>query len=227
MEDINLELRGIVLKYSLELEHSVNRIFITFLSIENATSTRNFGNRAGISFQHKIDLLYDLGILSKTDLQAFELLMTFRNRFLHNIVYNSFGRVLEDLDNGIVNKLKKYSVEGNFACEDDYLTSFKHLYIEILDILNVIISNRKEENERKMKLVRDHVQSLYDFKLLVFQYVLDTKTNLLKLKDNGLSLQEFESILDNELNILSEKGKLTDSSIPIFDDEALLKSLLK
>lgn len=227
MEDINLELRGIVLKYSLELEHVINKIFVTFLAIENPSSTKNFGNRAGMSFQQKVELLYDLNILQKTELQTIELLMNFRNRFLHNINYNSFEKIFQDLDNGIINRFKKYSVADMFDCEEDYVIAFKHLYIEILDILNAIIRKRQNENDRKMKLVGDHVKSFYDLKLLVFQHVLDTKTNLLKLNDDGMTIEDFKKILIEKLDFLSEKGKLEDSKIPVFDDEGVLKSIMK
>ncbi|KQK24892.1 hypothetical protein AR438_13235 [Chryseobacterium aquaticum] len=201
MENINLELRGIVLKYSLELEHAVNKIFISFLSIENAMSTRHFGNRAGMSFQQKIDLLYDLNILEKNELPPIELLMNFRNRFLHNINYNSFEKILQDLDNSLVNRFKKYCVKDMFDCEEDYLITFKQLYIEILDILNAVIKKRKEENDRKMNLILEHVKDLYDLKLLVFQYILNTKANLANQVDKNLMTEKFKENLLTDLDI--------------------------
>lgn len=227
MEEINLELRGTVLKYSLELEHAVNRIFITFLAIENPLLTKHFGNRAGMGFQQKVELLYDLNIIGKTELQTIELLMNFRNRFLHNISYNSFEKVLQDLDNGIVNRFKKYSVPDMFDCEEDYVITFKNLYIEILDILNAIVTKRREENDRKMELVRDHVKSLFDLKLLVFKFILDTKTDILKMSEDSMKIEVFQKILMKNLDNLSETGELENSEIPVFDDDGILKSLLK
>ncbi|MBP1222340.1 hypothetical protein [Flavobacterium sp. 1355] len=104
----NLEVRTKVLSYALHIEDSVNNLLLANLSITDKIRTKNFGNKSGISFKNKIDLLYDIDILTHEEHNNLELLMNFRNKFMHDINCNSFTYALEFSDNGIVNRFKKF-----------------------------------------------------------------------------------------------------------------------
>ena len=111
--EVNLQLRSEILEYSLTLEEAINNLLLFNLGIfDGGQATRLFGNKASISFKNKIDLLYDINVLTKEENSDLELLMIFRNKFLHDIKCNSFSNVLEILDNGIKNKFKNYLKEG-------------------------------------------------------------------------------------------------------------------
>jgi len=80
MEDLNLELRGEILQYSLILEKYINNLLLINLGIvdeDEGKKTRLFGNRPSISFKNKIDLLYDIDVLNKEENSELELLEAF------------------------------------------------------------------------------------------------------------------------------------------------------
>lgn len=145
--NLNLELRSQILEYSLNIEKEINNLLLLFLKIyTDEKNTRLFGYRPGITFKNKIDLLFDLQILSKEENYHFELLMIFRNKFLHDIDCNSFNLVFEQLDNGIVNKFKKFLDEGSdIKNEESCLTAFRKLYLKNIRVLLRKIEDKKKQ----------------------------------------------------------------------------------
>ena len=110
-KNVNLELRSKILFCALNIENVINNLLVKHLLIIDKTKTKNFANRPGISFQSKIDLLFDIEVISKEELLTIELLMIFRNKFLHDIKYNSYTLVLNDLDKEeeIFNYIQKHT----------------------------------------------------------------------------------------------------------------------
>jgi hypothetical protein len=156
MEDnLNLEIRSKVLSYSLNVEYFVNELLLNHLAIFDKEKTKLFGNKAGISFKNKIDLLYDIEILTKEDHQNFELLMNFRNKFLHDIDCCSFSDVLKKIDNGIKNRFIKFiELENNSENEDVYDEACLNLYHNIVSILlKKIKEKRRSISEREDFLI--------------------------------------------------------------------------
>ena len=84
--DINLQLRSEILDIALNLENAVNELILALLLIENP-NRKAISNKSGnLSFKNKIDLLFDLDILSSGEHNILLLLMEFRNQFLHNTI---------------------------------------------------------------------------------------------------------------------------------------------
>ena len=131
-KNVNLELRSKILFCALNIENVINNLLVKHLLIIDKTKTKNFANRPGISFQSKIDLLFDIEVISKEELLTIELLMIFRNKFLHDIKYNSYTLVLNDLDNGIRNRFFKFLRDEKFKSENEYDTAFSNLYNKIV-----------------------------------------------------------------------------------------------
>jgi len=73
-ENINLEIRSEILEYSLTIENTVNTLLQSYLGILEKEATKNFGHKAGISFKNKIDLLYDIDVLSKKRARKFRVI---------------------------------------------------------------------------------------------------------------------------------------------------------
>jgi hypothetical protein len=122
-----------VLNFALVIEDSVNNLLLYKLGIEDKKSTKNFGNKAGITFQSKIDLLYDIGIFEKNEHQNFELQMMFRNKFLHDISFTSFLMAIEKFDNSIVNRLKRFGNEKlDSNTEFYYRNAYNNLFLSNL-----------------------------------------------------------------------------------------------
>ena len=137
MEDnINLELRSKILYCALNIENAINNLLSKHLLIIDKTKTKNFANKPGISFQSKIDLLFDIEVFSKSELITIELLMIFRNKFLHDIKYSSFSLVLNDLDNGIKNRFFKFLTDEKVKSEKEFDIAFSNLYSTIVEIVN-------------------------------------------------------------------------------------------
>lgn len=87
-KEINIEVRSEVLEYSLIIECATNSLLLSYLGITDKSDTKLFGNKAGISFKSKIDLLYDISVLSKVEHSNLELQIIFRNKFMHMLKCN-------------------------------------------------------------------------------------------------------------------------------------------
>ena len=152
--EVNLDLRSRILEYSLLIEKSVNDLLLIYLGIYFKKKTRLFDNRPGISFKNKIDLLFDLEILSKEENYDFELLMIFRNKFLHDIECNSFKIIFEKFDNSIKKKFQNYLdkgelIEDELACEN----ALGNLYVKNLKVLDAKLELKKLEIHKTLELV--------------------------------------------------------------------------
>ncbi len=196
--EINLNLRSDILECSLHMEKEINNLLLLLLGIHSDNKeTRLFGNRAGtISFKNKIDLLYDLQILSKEENFDFELLMTFRNKFLHDIDCNSFSSVFEQLGNGIKNKFKNFIEEGeSINDEKACLSAFKRLFLKNLKVLSKKIESKKTLIKSKAELF--HVfndQIIYQIDLF-FDLISEIYLTLESTDLNNKKTQESATII--------------------------------
>lgn len=147
---INLKIRTDILHFSLQIEDSVNSLLQIYLLILDKERTKNFGNKAGISFKSKIDLLYDIEVLTKQEHSDLELLMNFRNKFLHDLDSNSFTRILETIDNGIKNRFKKF-LDSDVKIENEqaYINACSNLYYQNIKILQNKFRERRISLENK------------------------------------------------------------------------------
>lgn len=148
--DINLVLRSKIVHCSLNVENAINELLLKYLLITDKSRTKNFGNRAGISFKNKIDLLFDIDVFDKDELYIVELLMVFRNKFLHDIKYSSFTVLLNDLDVSIRNKFSKSFLNENEENEEGYEKAFMNLYEKVVEIIN---NKTKEINSYSNKKI--------------------------------------------------------------------------
>lgn len=192
--DVNLDLRSRILEYSLLIEKSVNDLLLIFLGISFKKKTRLFGNRQGISFKNKIDLLFDLEILSKEENYDFELFMIFRNKFLHDIECNSFKIIFDKFDNSIKKKFQNYLdkselIEDELACEN----ALSNLFVKNLKVLQAKFEMKKLEISKALELVHfyhDQFNSNIDL-------FFDFNNDLISLIDKNFD-EESDSILINK-----------------------------
>lgn len=147
-DEINLKLRSKILEYSLNLEELVNLLLAAYLGITDKSTTRLFGNKAGISFKNKIDLLFDINVLSKEENGTLELLMVIRNKFIHDISCNSFIALFNQLDNGIKNKFKKY------LNTNDQIDNEESCYLAFINLHGVALKIFKEKIQKKQNDIR-------------------------------------------------------------------------
>lgn len=150
-KQLNIELRSRILEYSLFIEKVINDLVLLNLGIyDEKVKTRLFGNKGKISFQNKIDLLYDIEVLSKEENSEFELLMIVRNKFMHDIECDSFQTLLNQLDKGIVNRFKKFLDDGQLISDEEACrkASYRLFQKNIETIKNKIELNKIAKNKK-------------------------------------------------------------------------------
>jgi len=152
--DLNLEKRTEVLEYALHIEESIKILLLLCLGIRDNTKTKLFGNKAGISFQSKIDLLYDIDILELEEHQGLELQMNFRNKFLHDIKFNTYISVLSTFDNGIKNRFKKYLLDGgDISDEISCREAYQNLFLSNMKVILAKVELKKNAADDNMDLL--------------------------------------------------------------------------
>lgn len=194
-KNVNLELRSKILFCALNIENLINNLLVKHLLIIDKTKTKNFANRPGISFQSKIDLLFDIEVISKEELLTIELLMIFRNKFLHDIKYNSYTLVLNDLDNGIRNRFFKFLRDEKFKSENEYDTAFSNLYNKIVAFIN------------------EKVEEIDKFQNTKIEFLLFQNNLLATVISESLDLMTFLSNFNNKIENIVMKKELTNKIV--------------
>ena len=118
--DLNMEIRADILEYSLYIETLINNLLLLNLGIfDGKESTKLFSNKGKLTFQNKIDLLFDIEVLSKDQNLEFVLFMNIRNKFLHDLECNSFQVFLSKLDSGLVTRFKTFLENEELICNEN------------------------------------------------------------------------------------------------------------
>lgn len=195
---LNIEVRSRILEYSLVIENSINDLLLLNLGIYNEKDkTRLFSNKGKLTFQNKIDLLFDIEVLSKEENSEFELLMNIRNKFLHDMYCSSFQILLRQLDNGIVNRFKVFiekgkSIDDEEACEQACYKLFQKNIKTIKEII------RKNTASRKIK------------------------SNLVQVQNEQIIYYiDFIQELLNKVSIATENAELENPKVAILGEEIL------
>jgi hypothetical protein len=162
MSDIlNLAQRTKVMECALTLEKGITEILFLCFNLENSTNLNAFGNKSSnISFQNKIDILKDIGVLNTTEdddsYTPFEAIMQFRNKFLHIHECNSFMEAYNFIGHSY--KLKKYLSDKKATpteklLEDTFDTVFQNCNVIIKKKINMIDENDFIRKEKMNTLV--------------------------------------------------------------------------
>lgn len=203
MENTNLKIRTTVLEYSLQIESWINSLLLGHLDIFEKDKTKNFGNKAGISFKSKLDLLFDIGVLNLEEHKEIELLMNFRNKFLHDLDSNSFTKILNDFDSGIKNRFLKFlklDVDPKKAIEKDYENACHNLFMSNLKIISQKYKARKENIINRT----NYMTSLYDSSLFLSSISSDFAGEIMQItektnSENPILMSAFEPIIESFL----------------------------
>ncbi|NBA86071.1 hypothetical protein GVN16_09880 [Emticicia sp. CRIBPO] len=222
---MNIELRSEILACSLIIEETINRLLLIELGIfDKPSPTRLFGDKGKINFQNKIDLLFDLEVLEKDENANLELLMNFRNKFMHIIKYDSFTSVINSLDNGIVNRFRKFAVDNHFSTENDYLNAFRNLYETNVETI-------KSKSEHKLKKVTEKHKSAslqIDVIVRLFEFVTQMFVELIEAADESDNL-ELKMHVRKYWNDFTQNGFRADmeSLKSIYENDELWKKFLR
>ena len=154
MSNENIELRSKILSQALYTENGVNGLLVGHLGIFDREKTKNFGNKAGISFKSKIDLLLDLDILTKEEHFNLDLQMIFRNKFLHDLDFNSFEYAVKNVDKSVIKKLEKFIEDPEEKdIEEKYGTAYFHLYGFNAKMLHKKFEKRRKDITARKELI--------------------------------------------------------------------------
>jgi uncharacterized protein YutE (UPF0331/DUF86 family) len=212
--DLNLNLRSEILEYSLILENAINDLLLLNLGIyDGGEKTRLFGNKAGVSFKNKIDLLNDINVLNKVENSELELLMNFRNKFLHDINCSTFLSVIELLDNGIKNRFKVFLKEGeSLSDESACRTACSNLFLKNISTIKNKVKQNRIKLEDRIKLFQLQNNQIAKFIDIIYDLVNDLclileKSELEDEKVRKLSEQINEK-LENVLQQLNSNNKI-------------------
>nr|WP_315154231.1 hypothetical protein [uncultured Flavobacterium sp.] len=201
----NIELRTKVLEYALDIENSVNTFLVVHFEINDHIKSKNFGSKAGISFKNKIDLLYDLEVLTKEEHNDLEIFMVFRNKFLHDLECSTFEIALKTIDSGIRNKLLNFLDEQtNDLSEKKLEKAYFNLFLKCFKMLVSKYEKRIEKIENIRFLVNGFITNYEE----LLSFSLKTSANILKtLAESELENPKILALS----NIISEKClKLSD-----------------
>lgn len=232
--DVNLNIRSEILEYSLHIEKYINDLILLNLGIYNDIKpTRLFGNKSSITFKNKIDLLYDIDIISKEENSDLELLMNFRNKFLHVIECDSYTSVLKLFDNGLKNRFKLFLNEGqNINNEESCRNACRNLFIKNLRTIRKKVTDKVEKVQEKYEIVQLLNQEISNYQELFYTITTDI---LLVIENSELEnekIRELGKIIANKCinynNLLTTDEKfveLKNKRIDFFQDEEKVKNL--
>lgn len=200
--DINLALRSKVIHCSLNIENAINELLLKYLLITDKSKTKNFASKKpGINFKNKIDLLFDIDVFDKNELYIVELLMVFRNKFLHDIKYSSFTILLNDLDSSIKNKFLELFLNGEMMNEEGYDKAFINLYEKIVEIINKKTKEVDTYSDKKIEFLS--FQNIFLATLITESLDLcnDLETIISKIDNDTVKIQVKQRIAKFETKI--------------------------
>jgi len=221
---MNLELRTRVLEYSLEIEGHINTLLLSHLQILDKTKTKNFGDKAGISFKSKIDLLFDIEVLNKNEHNNLVLQMNFRNKFLHDIESNSFTYVLSRIDSSIRNRLIKFSNTEYPGSENDYKKAFETLHHTNLKMISNKYTLRRESIKNKGEIIG----TLLDTNIQMSNLTADFASEIILIIEKSLSQYPktdslYEPLMASCVKFSNDHSNLKDTSLEIKQKIGYLK----
>lgn len=194
---LNLPLRTEVLEFALRVEQNINSILLLYLSIDSEERKAITYKSGNLSFKNKIDLLFDLEILSKEEYKLFLVIMEFRNQFLHNADCISFSKAVSLLGIDKQKALLKFdNEEGVREMELRYRRSYGNMYKRSLEITLEKIQERKKHLLTKTETLKvamentvfliDSFFNIFDQLFKKYEPELTDSKEVIKLKSEFL-----------------------------------------
>jgi uncharacterized protein YutE (UPF0331/DUF86 family) len=220
----SIEKRIQLLKYSLILEKKASLELSNLLFIKEISKTKSLGNKSeSISFNQKINILIDSGVVNTDYKKKFQHFMSIRNQFMHNIDSDTYEKVINQID-GLFNFLKKNyqdNLEIKLELENSLELSVKHLF---KDCINHLI----ERKGLKSTISKDHtLKEYYEKRYNCLEKSIDS--NIYKFQENikmnenideGLKFLLQSHIGSFKTNIYEDEKQFTIQEMKIRDHKA-------
>ncbi|WNH13040.1 hypothetical protein [Thalassobellus suaedae] len=150
--NIGLNERKDILTYALLLENFSSIFLSNLLGLKDYRNSISFGNTSGsLSFNQKINLLIDIGALSKTEKSKFQTFMEIRNQFMHNISADSYESCYAFLPGKDKFILKLYPQDPGLTKEEQLKKATVELAESQLKITIGIFDKVKEKVEKEVR----------------------------------------------------------------------------
>jgi len=157
-DQLNIELRKEVLRRVLVIEEGVRMLLLFFLNTRKENRKAISKKSSVLSFNDKVNILYDLDVITGQEYQKLLLLAQFRNKFLHDIDCKSFSETIymfkEFNNQGAMgkkllsfhsdkNKRRKEGTENDY--KEAYFCLAENLYDMITEKMDNYIDEKKED----------------------------------------------------------------------------------
>lgn len=145
-----------VLNYSLQLEFEASLFLSIMLSIDLNDSKSLSNKSSSMSMKSKINLLSDMSMISKEDAKKFELFVSIRNQFMHNLSASDYENCLSFIEGGKNRLMKLYPQENS-----DYLLDkgVRDLVTDLHRIIKNVVNSIKDSF--KVKAERDYYKEQF------------------------------------------------------------------
>lgn len=149
--DLGLPIRKEILFTSLAVEGLTSAFLSTLLEIKDYKNSRTLGNKSGsLSFNQKVDLLIDIGALSKEDKNKFQVFMEIRNQFIHNLSATTYEKCFGATGGTDKCILKIYPQSKNISREEQLEEATKELGNEVIKLIFDLTKRIEEKNHKKL-----------------------------------------------------------------------------
>lgn len=223
---LNMELRNLILEHSIRLEQTSTGIIKALLRILK-DKTKTLSNKSSsLSFKNKIDLLYDLDELTKTEYTNLIKFMEIRNQFIHNHEFNSFTELSTDFPD-LTTYLKKSFPNDEKEEEHNLQKSYNELYTNCQGKLLVL------EMEYVKGIKQDYEQYIaYEIDKRLDELLIKAKSNYeranLKLPIIPMFFESAEENINSFILAFKiEKSKMASEILENIDQEGNIDAAFK
>lgn len=205
-EDLGLDNRKIVLKYSLYIEDHVSTFLEMLLKIE--PGSKSFGNSSyALSFNAKLLLMFDMDIIDKEERIKLETFMAIRNQFMHNSNCTTFEICIKYLGKEkYLKEIHNFSEEK--ALEDNYRDAVVALGEMSVNIALKVMEETIRDTKRAAAIITD--KNILDAYNYTFRKVLE-KADL--DKSNSITISELTRIYTEKAEELMKESDKKEYSL--------------
>ncbi len=136
--------RTMVLEASVQIESNISDILGYLLGIDVEASRSLSCKSTALSFNAKLNLLLDMNILNKPEIEKFVIFSQIRNQFAHNVRVVSFDTCINEIE-GLLNRFRKLYDILELDTEFDAQSYFIRILQDIVLISSKIIKEIKNK----------------------------------------------------------------------------------
>lgn len=189
-----------VLHFALKIEDSISILLCKILGVKHRDKSKSFGSTsATLSLNQRINILLDMEILKKEEVQLFTDFMVMRNQFMHNIKVETFKEFYLKDNTGIRNRINNKFGSSIFSVGEDDL-NHKLFMSLVSELMNLIIKIERIAEERAREAAR--IEQLMKFLELTYECIDHMQKGL---NEMGNQLNSDNQVHDKEhLNKLGD-----------------------